>query len=265
MSSITVPAIGIFDVNGTATVEAANAQSFSFTTPADMTFSGTISAASLKSAFDVSGDSDNTLSLEVSVTDGAALANALSAAMQAATSDAPGESNANDYNAAPSGSLLSAYLMNIAQHGLDGDLGQDGIANALSAAQVGELALDDLDEDCDTGAADLVGNIDATHAKTIALQLPHSRWIAEAGADSAQLNYIPFLAGDNITFRFYITQTYSVTSKAVAVAGSAASASTANDSVEVTSGAVQGSQPAVGAEAVFSVPSKIVDFVLTLS
>lgn len=270
MQAIVVPTTGSISANGTATLDTVQDHSFSFSNAADVSFAGTISVAALKGAFVVSGTSIADQNFSVTLgSDTSALQSALSASIQAATSSAAGYTNAND--ASPfSPKTLSNYLLNLAQHDMDEALETDNIAASLSAVQMGAVTLTDLAEACNTGVAGLVGAISDAHAATIALQYDNARWESQEGADAALSTQIPFMANDTVTFRFYISQTYSVSASPDTVTGAAAVAAPVGgapvDSTNAgqSSGAQQGSGPTVTSSG-YSVAAKICDFVLTLT
>jgi hypothetical protein len=268
--AITVPTTGSISVAGTATLDTVNDHSFSFANAADVTFNGSIAAATLKGAFVVSGSSTSDQNFAVTrAANTSALASALSSAIQGAISAADGYSNAN--NASPfNPKNLQNYLLNLAQHDMDTALETDNIAASLSAVQMGAVALTDLADACDSGASDLVDAISDAHAATIALQYDNARWEPQGTADSTLSTEIPFLSGDTVTFRFYISQTYTVSASpdtvtgAAAVSAPGAGMAVSSASAGQSAGVTQGSGPSVVSSG-YSVGSKICDFVLTLS
>jgi hypothetical protein len=260
MVAIIVPTTGTVNVNATAVLETNKAQSFAFSNAADMTFNGSLGLSAIRNAFDVTGSTTSSENFSVTLSSSkGALATALDAAIRAATSTAAGHANPNNYNLAPSGSILSAYLLNVGQYEMDQDLNSDSIADSLAAAQMKSLELTDLESACSTGASGLVDAISNAQAGTIALQYNNARWITETNGTSALSPKIPFNAGDTVLFRFYISQTYGVTADPHSEAGAPEVSSGAG----TTDGAVQGVGPSVSSSG-YTVPSKVCDFVLTL-
>jgi hypothetical protein len=267
MSAIVVPTTGSISAAGTATLDTVKDHTFAFSNDPNISFAGTIAASALKGAFVVSGTSIANQDFSVArAEDTSALESALSASIQAAISSAAGYTNAN--NASPfSPKTLENYLLNLAQHDMDEALETDNIAASLSAVQMGAVTLTDLPDACDTGASGLVGAISGAHAATIALQYDNARWESQegGGADAGLSTQIPFMAGDTVTFRFYISQTYSVSAAPDTVTGAAATAAAlSGDNAAQSGGVQQGSGPSVTSTG-YSVASKVCDFVLTLA
>lgn len=260
MVAIVVPTAGAISVNATATLETNKAQSFAFTNGADMTFNGSLGLSAIKNAFTVTGSSTSAENFAVTKSSNSgALATALASAIRAAVSTGAGHANPNNYNLAPIGSVLSAYLLNVGQWEMDQDLNSDSIADSLAAAQMKSLVLTDLVSACSDGASGLVSAISDAQAGTIALQYNNARWLTETNGDSAVSPKIPFNAGDTVLFRFYISQTYVVTADPHAEDGAPAVGSGAGQ----TTGAVQGAGPTVSSSG-YTVAAKICDFVLRL-
>jgi hypothetical protein len=261
MVAIVVPTAGAISVNATAVLETNKAQSFVFSNEPDMTFNGSLGLSAIKNAFDVTGSTTSAENFSVTLSSSSgALATALDAAIRAAVSTAAGHANPNNYNPAPIGSILSAYLLNVGQYEMDQDLNADSIADSLAAAQMKSLQLTDLASACGEGASNLVSAISNAQAGTIALQYDNARWLTEPNGASALSPKIPFNVGDTVLFRFNISQTYVVTADPHDEDGAPAVASGAG----TTTGAVQSTGPSVNSSG-YTVPSKVCDFVLTLA
>jgi hypothetical protein len=261
MVAIVVPTAGAISVNATAVLETNKAQSFAFSNGADMTFNGSLGLSAIKNAFTVTGSTTSSENFSVTKSSNSgALATALATAIRGAVSTAAGHANPNNYNLAPIGSFLSAYLLNVGQFEMDQDLNGDSIADSLAAAQMKSLELTNLVSACSTGASGLVSAISDAQAGTIALQFNNARWLTETNGTSALSPKIPFNVGDTVLFRFYISQTYVVSADPHAEDGAPAVSSGAGQ----TDGAVQGAGPTVSSSG-YTVPSQICDFVLTLA
>lgn len=266
---IVCPAAGAITAVGTAELETDKAHVFSFANNADMTFLGTIALSAVKGAFTVSGSNTSDELFQASLSDPESLYGPLKASILAALSNANGLTNANGVSAAPANSILKTYLINVAQNSLDSSLDADGIAASLSAAQVKSVAIEDeaFAAAVETGANALVDAVTAGQAATIALQLPHARWLDGSG-DSVQASQIPFAANDTILFRFYISQTFTVTNDPEVVDGAAVVAAQAgaganNAGQTNAANTTDGTAPPAGTG--YSVSAKTCDFKLTLT
>ena len=260
MPSVVVPVNAPLSVNGTGKLETDYTGTFSWVDAADMNMAGGLSAAALVGIFTVAAPtSDNAADFTVDINQAgeAAYVSALATAMLAAATSAGGYSNANDYKAAPSGSSLEAYLLNVAQHDIDADLQEaDGIAASLAAEQVKDLALTDLSTACTAAAQAVYDAFEGSAAlrKTLAQQLPNSAWIAPSN-DVTERTEVPFNAGDDVKFRFTAGQTFVISEEA----GYAA--------VDLSSNVAPGGGGTLHntSSAGYAVNSKIIDITLTLA
>ena len=253
---VIVPFITGLSVTGDAELNTNETGSFAHANAADMDMSGSVSLAAWKGIFALAAptsDASGDFTVDDVSGGAAAFQAAISAAMRVAVTTAAGETNGNAYNAAPSGSLLSEYLLNVAQHDMDADLQAqaDGIAASLSAEQLSNLALTNLVAACDAAALALNEAFanSADHRKRLALQLTNEDY-----TDISENSDVPFEAGDSVTIRFNVSQAFSVTEVAN------------NDQVEGGMAAPSGVHATAGGySALYSVANRIIDMKLTLA
>lgn len=163
--------------------------------------------------------------------------------------------------AGANGSKVQEYLESWAQAELDADLSGNGIAAELEAEHVAALALTEFGVDASAGVAQLWVDMNAANAtpnmNIIARQFSHARYMEQPTANSegeySVASRLPAKAGDIITFRFNIDQTYTVSQYEQAATGAAAGA------IASTLGAYPGFGTGYG------VAVRAVDLVLTLA
>jgi hypothetical protein len=198
-ATVGIPIAADFNVDGQVSVEALPHESFVWTGAHFTVANATMDASVFNAAFDLSeGIADASASLIVTMDPSGALAfrNALTSSLFGGV-DAANKS-------------LKVFLEEYAKAELDTHLADNNIPDAIEAEEVTDISLNNFLVDCSQGALNMWTNLVAAATTTpaklniIARQFPRARFQTAGEASLA----MPGIAGDKITFRFNINQTY---------------------------------------------------------
>ena len=234
-ATIVSPFSVALSADGTANLQVNETGTYAFVGTADMDLNCSVSMAGLVGAFLLSnGASDNAADFAVSkdAAGEAAFKAFISAAINAGTTTAAGDANANNYSPAAIGSDAKTYLLNQAQKDLDADLASaDGIAATLSAEQMKDVAISvGAWETATVGAGtDAWSGLSDAHGNVIARQLPATRY-----SDTSEDTRIPLAVNDVFQFRVTCSQNYTISTESAAdlpVSMTAATTQSANNAL----------------------------------
>lgn len=226
MASIGIPIAGSFETAGTAGLETLPQEVFEWT-GANAIFAGSMTVDEFKNAFLLSEPAqDASASVNVSM-DASGAADFMAALLNAM--DGAAKYVSGDDSAMVAGSsTLQEYLQSRAQSDLTADISENGIAGNIEAEALTDALLTDFAEDASGGINqlwdDMVAQNNAPKLNIIARQLSASRYLTEVGETFS--DRLPVLAGDEITFRFVISQTYEVSALRASATGEATGAVT---------------------------------------
>lgn len=201
MANVGIPVSADFTASGAFNVEALPQESFTWLGAHYTVDNAEMDASVFNAAFDLSeNEVDAIATLNVAMTAGGqndfrlALRNALL--------------NGDGADASDNKMTLKLFLEGYAKAELDTHLATNGIPDAIEAEEVTAITLNDMEEDCSQGALNMWTNMNAVNNSAslniIARQFPRERFQA-AGESSLAM---PGQAGDKITFRFGISQSY---------------------------------------------------------
>jgi hypothetical protein len=204
MASIGVPIPASFTANGNMTVEVYPEESFVWSAADFEAINGSMSASVFNNAFVLTEEADGSSVVELKVamaTDAAKVA----AFKNAIASSLAGAAKAGDAQ------TLKAFLEAYAVGELQDDLASNGIPDPIEADAVKSTDLYRFTAalDCSDGAAALwtaMTDASAAARNIIVRQFPRTRFEAPLAEGAAPV--MPGMAGDTVTFRFNISQSY---------------------------------------------------------
>lgn len=263
--NVNVPFQVTIAADGSVTIQRVASQLYTLT-EANATFEGYLRNDILH-AFKVgynSGNPNTALSVEMDDSKMSAFVTELATQIQEASMDNSGNSSAVPTLANIKN--LEAYLLEWANKNLIEELEKNGIAQALEADALPNLAHTHFKTDASGGAQAMYDGLDAMDPKRLAVvasQIPNSKWmsafngVGERGMATAGAQIASCLpledGGDSMTFQFIITQNFAVSE------ASAVSASMMGGPDTSTSGIEASAEP-IGQ---YSVPTRIINLKLT--
>jgi len=171
---------------------------------------------------------------------------------------------------------LEAYLLEWANSNLLEELKKNGIADALEADALDNLAHNDFDADAAKGAEAMHDGLDAmdpARLSVVASQIPNSKWmsafngVGDSGAPGSRSAYtasrLPLEdGGDSMTFQFVITQNFVVSESNPVSGASMMPGSVVNTGIGSSAGGIG---PAANETLLghYSVPTRIINLKLS--